>query len=187
MFKQVNNRGPETGRSYSIGILGQRDERRRRGRRKHPPLRNARVGLEGGGGNVEVDFTDARFTFNTSAPLSASAHLCPFSRPPHPSSAIEPAAIPASCAPQNTGLRAFICLSLYFLRLFLRLILLPSPQFPQPSSSLSLSPTPSLTFPRSLVMALACDTCGKLLWGPKLRTGHWYTESAGWQGYFWNL
>lgn len=68
------------------------------------------------GGGVGVSFTDTWFTFNTSTLLSASAHLCPFSRFPRPTAAIRSTAIPALCL-----LLARVC-KLVFIVLFISLL-----------------------------------------------------------------
>lgn len=110
-------------------------------------------------GNIRVSFTDTRFTFNTSIPLSASVHLCPFSCSPRPCAAIGSVIIFST---SNMGSWAFCPHSLFsFPLLGANLPLLPRSR---PSS-----PFLSLSLPRSLVMTSACDTCGKLLRGPCFR------------------
>lgn len=127
------------------------------------------------GGKHGVNFTDTQFTFNTSTLLSVSVHLRPFSCSPRPFAAIKP----------NTALYLNPCLLWAWVSkpLFILLIIF----FPLLTANLA----PSHSLARFLSPSLSCHDTG--LWhvwetfvGPLLQKGHWYTESAGWLGYFWN-
>ena len=156
MLRQVNKPGHATGRYYHSTVKSIiRGMKYQDARAVNIPLHNPCVWFKSGG-NLRVNFTDTRFTYSTFTLLSASAHLCPFSCSPRPSTSTRSTTIHALCLhPPPLLTWAFIYLPHYFLCHSLKLIL-PLP-IPWPSSSL----------PRPLVVTLACDTCGKLLRGPR--------------------
>lgn len=165
---------PVTGKDCSSGICSRFIQERKDeavGARK-PQCVNSYLKQEN-----RVNFTDALFTYNTSTLLSASAHLCPFSCSPSAANgSITSHTLYRNPLPLLEGGYEGAFLDLLFFLSLLKATLLSFP-----------TPWPSFSLPRSLVMTSFMWHVWETSAGPLLQTGHWYTESAGWQGYFWSL